>query len=122
MCISFLYCLLSILSLLIDKIVVYECRILAENVLHKGLKVKLDNSIPGQNTRQLSVVGVNKINDVIQTVGWIPRKRIMYAMPIEEHTVRCEEAFVKYDFSKLVGKVSVALRCLRNVGCCIIRV
>ena len=65
MCISFLYRLFSILSLLIGKIVVYECRILAENVLHEGLKVKLDNLIPGQNTRQLSVVGVNKIKDMI---------------------------------------------------------
>ena len=100
----------------------YKCRILAENVLHEGLKVKLENLIPGQNTRQLSVVGVNKIKDMIRTVGWIPHKGIMYAMPIEEHAVRCEEAFVKYDFSKLVGKVSAALRWLRNVGCRIIRV
>ena len=50
-------------------IVLYECRILADNVLHEGLKVKLDNLIPGQNTRQLSVVGVNKIKDMIRTVG-----------------------------------------------------
>ena len=46
-------------------IVLYECRILADNVLHEGLKVKLDNLIPGQNTRQLSVVGVNKIKDML---------------------------------------------------------
>ena len=84
----------------------YECRILAENVLHEGLRVKLENLIPGSNTRQVSVVGVNKITDMIRTVGWIPHKGIMYAMPIEEHAVQCEEAFVKYDFSKLVGKVS----------------
>ena len=82
------------------------CRILAENVLHEGLKVKLDQLIVGQNTRQLSIVGVNKIKDMIKTVGWVPHKGIMYAMPLEEHAVRCEEAFVKYDFSKLVGKVS----------------
>ena len=66
----------------------YECRILAENVLHEGLKVKLENLIPGQNTRQLSVVGVNKIKGMIRTVRWIPHKGIMYAMPIEEHAVR----------------------------------
>ena len=80
----------------------YECRILAENDLHKGLKVKLENLIPGQNTRQLSVVGVNKIKDIIQTVGWIPHKRIMHATPIEEHAVRCEEAFVKNDLLLLI--------------------
>ena len=57
--------------------------------------MKLENLIPGQNTRQLSVVGVNKIKDIIRTVGWIPHKGIMYAMPIEEHAVRCEEAFFK---------------------------
>ena len=62
--------------------------------------------IVGQNTRKLSIVGVNKIKDMIKTVGWVPHKGIMYAMPLEEHAVRCEEAFVKYDFSKLVGKVS----------------
>ena len=88
----------------------YECRILAENVLHEGLKVKVDNLIPGQNTRQLSVVGGKKIRDMIRTVGWIPHKGIVYAMPIEEQAVRCEETFVKYDFSKLVGKVSAPLR------------
>ena len=44
----------------------------------------------------------------------------MYAMPIEEHAVRCEEAFVKYDFSKLVGKVSAPLQWLRKVDCGII--
>ena len=62
----------------------YECRILAENVLHEGLRVKLENLIPGSNTRQVSVVGVNKIKDMIRTVGWIPHKGIMYAMPIKE--------------------------------------
>jgi hypothetical protein len=82
------------------------CRILEENVLHEGLKVKLDQLIVGQNTRQLSIVGVNKIKDMIKTVGWVPHKGIMYAMPLEEHAVCCEEAVVKYDFSKLVGKVS----------------
>ena len=37
------------------------------NVLHKGLKGKLDKKVPGQNPRQLSVVlvGVNKIKDMI---------------------------------------------------------
>ena len=103
-------------------IVLYECRILADNVLHEGLKVKLDNLIPGQNTRQLSVVGVNKIKDMIRTVGWIPHKGIMCAMPIEDHAVRCEEAFFKYDLSKLVGKVSAPLRWLRKVDCGIIGV
>jgi len=93
---------------------VYECRILAENVLHEGLRVKLDNLIPGSNTRQVSVVGVNKIKDMIRTVGWIPHKGIMYATPIEEHAVRCEEAFVKYNLSKLVGKVSAALQWLQH--------
>ena len=84
--------------------------------------MKLDDLIPGQNTRQLSVVGVNKIKDMIRIVGWIPHKEIMYTMPIDEHAVRCEETFVKYDFSKLVGKVSAPLQWLRNVGCGIIRV
>ena len=46
-------------------IVLNECRILADNVLHEGLKVKLESLIPGQNIRQLSVVGVNKIKDII---------------------------------------------------------
>ena len=69
--------------------------------------MKLDNLIVGQNTRQLSIVGVNKIKAMIKTVGWIPHKGIMYAMHIEEHTVQCEQAFVKYDFSKLVGKVII---------------
>ena len=91
-----------------ETVTVCLCRILAENVLHEGLKVKLDQLIVGQNTRQLSIVhvGVNKIKDMIKTVEWVPHKGIMYAMPLEEHAVRCEEAFVKYDFSKLVGKVS----------------
>ena len=80
----------------------YSCRILAENVLHEGLKVKLDQLIVGQNTIHLSIVVVNKIKDMIKTVGWVPHKVVMYAMP----AVCCEEAFVKYDFSKLVGKVS----------------
>ena len=71
------------------------------------MKVKLENLVVGQNTRQLSVVGVNKIKEMIKTVGWVPHKRIMYAMPIEEHAVQCEQAFVKYDFSKLVGKVTM---------------
>ena len=86
-------------------IVLCEHRILAENVLHEGLKVKLENLVVGQNTRQLSIVGVNKIKEMIKTVGWVQHKGIMYAMPIEEHAVQCEQAFVKYDFSKLVGKV-----------------
>ena len=91
-----------------ETVMVCECRILAENVLevHEGLKVKLDQLIVEQNTRQLSIVGVNKIKDMIKTVGWVPHKGMMYAMPLEEHAVRCEESFVKYDFSKLVGKVS----------------
>ena len=46
----------------------------------------------------------------------------MYAMPIEEHAVRYEEAFVKYDFSKLVGEVSAPLRWLQKVECGIIGV
>ena len=70
------------------------------------MKLDLVNLIVGQNTRQLSIVGVNKIKDMIKTVGWVPHKGIIHAMPLEEHAVRCEEAFVKYDFSKLVGKVS----------------
>ena len=44
---------------------------------------------------------------MIKKVGWVPHKGIKYAMPIEEHAVHCEHAFVKYDFSKLVGKVRV---------------
>ena len=67
--------------------------------------MKLDQLIVGQNTRQLSIVGVNKIKDMVKTVGWVPHKGIMYAMPLEEHAVRCEEAFNKNDFSKLVGRI-----------------
>ena len=89
-----------------ETVMVCLCRILAENVLHEGLKVKLDQMIADQNTRQLSIVGVNRIKGMITTVGWVPHKGITYAMLLEEHAVRCEEAFVKYDFSKLVGKVS----------------
>ena len=84
-------------------------------MLHEGLKVKLDNLIVGQNTRQLSIVGVNKIKDMIKTVGWVPHKGIMYAMPVEEHAVRCEQAFQKYDFSKVVGKVITILVCTGKV-------
>ena len=73
------------------------CRILAENVLHESLKVKLDNLIVGSNTRQVSRVGVNKIKEMIKTVGWVP---------LEEYAERCEAAFEKYDFSKVVEKVS----------------
>jgi len=64
-----------------ETVTVSLCRILAENVLHEGLKVKLDQLIVGQNTRQLSIVGINKIKDMIKTVGWVPHKGIMYAMP-----------------------------------------
>ena len=82
-------------------------RILAENVLHKGLKVNLENLIVGKNTRQLSTVGVNKIKDMIKQVGWVPHKGILYVMPEEDFAARCEQSFLKYDFSKDVAKVCV---------------
>ena len=70
------------------------------------MKVKLDNLIVGTNTRQVSRVGVNKIKEMIKTVGWVPQKGILYVMPLEEYTERCEAAFKKYDFSNVVEKVS----------------
>ena len=70
------------------------------------MKVKLDNLIVGTNTRQVSRVGVNKIKEMIKTVGWVPQKGILYVMPLEEYAERCEAAFEKYDFSKVVEKVS----------------
>ena len=75
-------------------------------MLHESLKVKLDNLIVGTNTRQVSRVGVNKIKEMIKTVGWVPQKGILYVMPLEEYAERCEAAFEKYDFSKVVEKVS----------------
>ena len=76
--------------------------------MHEGLKVKVKNLIPGQNTRQLSVVGVNKIKDMIQTVGWIPHKQ-KCTQCLSRNTLSGEVAFVMYDFSELVGKVSAPL-------------
>ena len=73
------------------------------------MKVKLDNLIVGTNTRQVSRVGVNKIKEMIKTVGWVPQKGILYVMPLEEYAERCEAAFEKYDFSKVVEKVSCLL-------------
>ena len=82
------------------------CRILAENVLHKSLKVKLKNLTPGPNTRQLCRAGINKIKDMIRKVGWVPQKGILYVIPTPEHTDKCVNSFLDYDFSKVVTKVS----------------
>ena len=49
---------------------------------------------------------MNKIKEMIKTVGWVPQKGILYVMPLEEYAERCEAAFEKYDFSKVVEKVS----------------
>ena len=48
---------------------------------------------------------------MIKTVGWVPHKGIMYAMPLEEYAVHCEQTFLKYDFSKVVGKVISIIEC-----------
>ena len=75
----------------------HEYRILADISLHEGLKVKLENLIVGQNTKQFSIVSVNKTNEMIKRFEWVPHKGMLYAMPLEEHAVRCEEPLVKYD-------------------------
>ena len=85
----------------------FVCRILARNVLHESLKVKLGNLIIGPNTRQLCRAGINKIKDMIRKVGWVPQKGILYVVPCEEHAERCQSSFLDYDFSKVVSKVSV---------------
>ena len=84
-------------------------------MLVEGLKAKLANLIVGQNTRQLSIVGVDKIKEMIKSVGWVPHKGIMYAMPVDEHDVLCEQAFLNYDFSKVVGKVIIIVLCRGKV-------
>ena len=88
---------------------------MAENVLHESLRVKLKHLKIGNNTRQVSRLGVNKIKEMIKTAGWVPHKGILYVMPTEEHAQRCEEAFKKYDFSKVVGKVSNSCKCLEFI-------
>ena len=60
-------------------------RILAANVLHESLKIKLKNLTPGPNTRQLCRAGINKIKDMIRKVGWVPQKGILYVIPTPEH-------------------------------------
>jgi len=77
--------------------------------------VKLKHLKIGNNTRQVSRLGVNKIKEMIKTAGWVPHKGILYVMPTEEHAQRCEEAFKKYDFSKVVGKVSNSCQCLEFI-------
>ena len=84
----------------------HSCRILAENILHESLKIKLSNLRPGPNTRQLCRAGINKIKDMIRKVGWVPQKGILYVIPTPEHAERCAGAFLDYDFSKVVSKVS----------------
>ena len=81
-------------------------RILAANVLHESLKIKLKNLTPGPNTRQLCRAGINKIKDMIQKVGWVPQKGILYVIPTPEHAEKCVNSFLDYDFSKVVSKVS----------------
>ena len=54
-------------------------------MLLEGLKAKLENLTVGSNTRQLSTVGVNKIKDLIKSVGWVAQKGILYAMPQNMH-------------------------------------
>ena len=81
-------------------------RILSDNILHEGLKVKLSNLRVGQNTRTLCRAGINQIKDMIRKVGWVQQKGIMYVVPTPEHAKECEGAFLDYDFSKLVTKVS----------------
>ena len=85
----------------------HSCRILAENILHESLKVKLSNLRPGPNMRQLCRAGINKIKDMIRKVGWVPQKGILYVIPTPEHAERCAGAFLDYDFSKVVSKVSI---------------
>ena len=43
---------------------------------------------------------------MIRKVGWVQQKGIMYVVPTPEHAKECEGAFLDYDFSKLVTKVS----------------
>ena len=81
-------------------------RILAANVLHESLKIKLKNLTPGPNTRQLCRAGINKIKDMIRKVGWVPQKGILYVIPTPEHAEQCVNSFLDYDFSKVVSKVS----------------
>ena len=82
------------------------CRILAENVLHEGLQIKLKNLTPGPNTRQLCRAGTNKIKDMIRKVGWVPQKGILYVIPTPEHAEQCVKSFLDYDFLKVVSKLS----------------
>ena len=81
-------------------------RILAENILHESLKIKLKNLTPGPNTRQLCRAGINKIKDMIQKVGWVSQKGILYVIPTPEPAGQCVNYFLDYDFSKVVSKVS----------------
>ena len=96
-------------------------RILAENILHESLKVKLRNLQPGNNTRQLCTAGINKIKEMVRTVGWVPQKGILYVIPTEEHAEKCVASFLEYDFSKVVSKVCGIWRAhflkFQNVGC-----
>ena len=80
-------------------------RILAENVLHESLKIKLKSLTPGPNMRQLCRAGINKIKDMIRKVGWVPQKGILYVIPTPEHAEQCVNSFLDYDFSKVVSKV-----------------
>ena len=77
--------------------------------------MKLKHLKIGNNTRQVSRLRVNKIKEMIKTAGWVPHKGILYVMPTEEHAQSCEEAFKKYDFSKVVGKVSNSCKCLEFI-------
>ena len=79
-------------------------------MLYESIRVKLKHLKIGNNTRQLSRLGVNKIKEMIKTAGWVPHKGILYVMPIQEHAQRCEEAFEKYDFSKVVGKIIISYK------------
>ena len=90
-----------------NKVTTVLCGILAENVLHESLKIKLKNLTPVPNTRQLCRAGINKIKDMIQKVGWVPQKKILYIIPTPEHAEQCVNSFLHYDFSKVVSKVSV---------------
>ena len=50
--------------------------------------------------------GINTIKDMIRKVGWVPQKGILYVTPTLEHAERCAGAFLGYDFSQVVSKVS----------------
>ena len=96
----------------VSEFVVFSCSILDNNVLHEDLKVELENLFVGQNTRQLSIIRVNRTKTRYDQNCLVPHKGILYSMPVKEDSARCEEAFKKCNFSKVVGRRKSKKECM----------